>query len=538
MNAQAALWNDLPRYLAAHVELSLVALVAGFAISLPLGVLASRRPGLGRGVLAIASVLQTIPGLALLALMVPLLGALGAFSEARGGPALSSIGFLPAVLALTLYSVLPMLRNVVTGLQGVDPAILEASRGVGMSPGEVLRQVELPLALPTIVAGVRTATVWVVGMATLATPVGGTSLGNPIFAGLQTRNLSAVLAGSAAAALLAIALDGLVRLAEVGFERRSRGRIGLAGLGLLLIVGAAVGAGLQTGPGRSIDGEGPAVEVRVGAKSFTEQYVLAKILGASLESAGAGHVRELSSLGSTVAFDALVAGDLDVYVDYSGTIWATILGQTETGVGRAAVLAEVEARLLAEHGVVVLAALGFENTYCLAMRGEDARKGGLRRIGDLTAIAPQLEIFGDFEFFERPEWRALRATYALAFGTERAMDASLMYEALGAGNGDVISAYSTDGRIAAQGLVVLEDDRQVIPPYDAIVLARADFEAEHPALAQALRALHGRIDAAGMRALNARVDLAGESPAAAAAAWWAHCDPGRSTAPGACVPAP
>lgn len=135
MNAQAALWNDLPRYLAAHVELSLVALVAGFAISLPLGVLASRRPGLGRGVLAIASVLQTIPGLALLALMVPLLGALGAFSEARGGPALSSIGFLPAVLALTLYSVLPMLRNVVTGLQGVDPAILEASRGVGMSRG-------------------------------------------------------------------------------------------------------------------------------------------------------------------------------------------------------------------------------------------------------------------------------------------------------------------------------------------------------------------------------------------------------------------
>ena len=169
---------ELPRYLAAHIELSLLALAIALAVSLPLGVLATRRPGLGAAALGFASVLQTIPGLALLALMVPLLGGLGVALGWAGLPTPPSIGFLPALVALSLYGVLPMLRNTVTGLEGVDPALVEAARGVGMSAWERLRLVELPLAMPTIVAGIRTATVWVVGTATLATPVGGTSLGN------------------------------------------------------------------------------------------------------------------------------------------------------------------------------------------------------------------------------------------------------------------------------------------------------------------------------------------------------------------------
>lgn len=532
MSGWGAHWADLPRYLAAHVELTLLALALGAAISLPLGVVASRRPGLGRLVLAVASVLQTIPGLALLALMVPLLAALSALAISAGLGGFPSIGFLPAVLALSLYSVLPMLRNTVTGLVGVDPALVEAARGVGMSPREVLWQVELPLAMPTIVAGLRTATVWVVGMATLATPVGGTSLGNPIFAGLQTRNLSAVLMGSAAAAVLAIALDGVVRLAEVGLERRSRGRVALAA-GLLAAI--ALGA-LWQGATAGSDASRAGPTVTIGAKSFSEQYVLAQILAGVAERAGAGRVEHVPSLGSTVAFDALVAGDLDLYVDYTGTIWATILRREQAGVDRAAVLAEVRERLAGDHGVVLLAALGFENTYCLAMRGPDAEARGLERISDLAPIAPALEILGDFEFFERPEWRAIESRYGLRFGEERAMDASLMYEALRAGSGDVISAYSTDGRIEADGLAVLADDRGVIPPYDAVVLASAGFVARAPGIAEAVRGLAGRIDARAMRGLNARVDLAGEAPAAVARDWLAACvgAAGESRGEGTC----
>lgn len=517
----AAQLADLPRTLAAHVRLTLVALALGIGVSLPLGIYATRHPRLERAALGVASVLQTIPGLALLALMVPLLAWLSGVLEGAGGPSLPSIGFLPAVTALALYSVLPMLRNTVTGLAGVDEAMREAARGVGMRPAEVLRQVELPLAMPTIVAGLRTATVWVVGMATLATPVGGTSLGNPIFAGLQTRNLSAVLIGSLAAAALALVLDAAIRGLEVGLARRSRARMVAAAL----VLGAVIGVGIAGERVRATRPSGPGrVEVAIGAKAFTEQYVLVELLAAVAESVPGVVAERVPSLGSTVAFDALVAGDLDLYVDYSGTIWATILGEQALGVDRATVFEAVERRLLAEHGVVVVAALGFENTYCLALRAADADARGLESATDLARVAPALEILGDFEFFERPEWRALEAAYGFAFGGERAMDSSLMYEAIRAGEGDVIAAYSTDGRIDAYDLRVLEDDRGVIPPYDAIVLANADFVAARPGIVARLRALEGRLDAPAMRRLNAAVDLEGRTPAEAAAGWLEACD--------------
>ena len=513
--------RELPGYLAGHVQLTLVALLAGLVVSLPLGIAATRRPRLGTAALGVASVLQTIPGLALLALMVPLLGALGVAFSGLGWPAPPSIGFLPAAVALSLYSVLPILRNTVTGIAGVDPALCEAARGVGMSPREVLWQVELPLAMPTIAAGVRTATVWVVGTATLATPVGGTSLGNPIFAGLQTRNLSAVLVGSLAAALLAILLDGLVRAIERGLERRARAAVlaPLAAIGLLALW-SLFGAGGPIGASAS-DASRP--EVTVGSKTFTEQYVLTEILAGVLEATPGVSVRRVPSLGSTVAFDALVAGDLDLYVDYSGTVWSTILGRSGLDADRAQVLREVRDQLAARFDVRVLASLGFENTYCLAMRERDAARLGIRRISDLAEHASTLEILGDFEFFGRPEWRALEARYALAFDRERAMDSSLLYEALHAGSGDVISAYSTDGRIEAYGLRVLEDDLGVIPPYDAIVLASGDFADRRPQLARSVAALEARIPAAEMRRLNAAVDLDGASPGAVAAGWLERC---------------
>ena len=216
----------LPEYLSAHVRLTLAALGAGILLAVPAGILASRRPRLEATVLAAAGVIQTLPALALLAAMVPLLSALG----------LPGIGTLPALLALVLYSLLPILSNTVTGLRGVDAAVIEAARGLGMTPGQRLRQVELPLALPVIVAGIRTATVWTVGMATLSTPVGAPSLGNYIFGGLQTRNAAAILTGCVAAAVLALVLDGLVRAIAVGLAARSRAPLVAAALCLLALL--------------------------------------------------------------------------------------------------------------------------------------------------------------------------------------------------------------------------------------------------------------------------------------------------------------
>ena len=527
----AAQWQALPPYLVGHIQLTLTSLALGIAISLPLGIVATRNRRIERVALGVASVLQTIPGLALLALMVPLLGVLGGFSESLGGPSLPSIGFLPGVLALSLYSILPMLRNTVTGISGVDASMVEAARGVGMNPREVLLQVELPLALPTIVAGIRTATVWVVGMATLATPVGGTSLGNPIFAGLQTRNLSAVLVGSLAAAGLALCLDGWVRLVEVGVERRSRVH-GTAAIGLL--VACSILLAVASGASRTGSVDASEIEITIGSKAFTEQYILAEILAQLLvqeklpgdpssQEAVRYRVSRVPSLGSTVAFDALVSGDLDLYVDYSGTLWATILKEQVLGSDRESVYREVERRVREEFGVVVISRLGFENTYALATREEDAEARSWRRISDLASSAPDLEVLGDFEFFERPEWVALRERYALRFGRERAMDSSLMYEALRSGEGDVISAYSTDGRIEAYGLRVLEDDRGVIPPYDAVVLASEVFVRRAGDAVARIEGLSGKLSGAQMRRLNGAVDLQGQTPLEVGQAWLAEC---------------
>jgi osmoprotectant transport system permease protein len=368
--------------------------------------------------------------------------------------------------------------------------------------------VELPLALPVIVAGVRTATVWIVGIATLSTPVGSPSLGNFIFSGLQTRNFTAVGVGCVAAAALALALDGIVRLAESGVSTRRPARVvasaAMLGLFAAWAIAAAAGVGGPRDEGRA---------VVIGAKTFTESYILAEILAATVERGAHLPVRVTQSLGSTVAFDALRSGDIDAYVDYSGTIWATVLGEKGRPPARAEVLRTVARELRRRHRIEVLANLGFENAYALAMRARDADDKGVRRISDLARVSRDLSIGADYEFLSRPEWRALEETYGLDFATKRSMDPALMYQAAGQGTVDVISAFSTDGRIESFHLRVLEDDRHAIPPYDAIVLAGPNLPA---AARTALRRLEGTIDAAEMRAMNAAVDDAGRRPRAVA----------------------
>jgi osmoprotectant transport system permease protein len=255
--------------------------------------------------------------------------------------------------------------------------------------------------------------------------------------------------------------------------------------------------------------------VQIGAKTFTEQYVLAEILAGWLEREAALPSETRASLGSTVVFDALASGEIDVYVEYTGTIWAALMKRDGVPPPRAEVAAAVAA-WLRERGIVVAAALGFENAYALGMREGDASRLHVAAIGDLARLAPRMEIGGDFEFFTRAEWRALERTYGLAFRAERAMDPSLMFPALAAGEVDVISAYSTDGRLAAGHVVLLDDDRGVIPPYDALVLASARFARERPEGVAALAKLAGSIDRAAMQRMNHAVDGLGRSPADAA----------------------
>lgn len=498
----AAAWRLLPEYLAHHVLLSATALLLGVLISVPL-LLAARRPSIRWPILALASLVQTIPSLALLALFYPLLIALSSLTEKLFGLTFPALGFLPSLLALVLYSILPIVRNGTTALLNLDPQVMEAARGVGMTRREQLLRVELPLAAPMLMAGVRTSAVWVIGTATLATPVGQTSLGNYIFSGLQVENWVSVLFGCLAAVALALITDQLLALIETGVARR---RYRLAGLGALLLV-----AGTAVAVAPLMRSQAPAYVI--GAKSFTEQYILSALMAERLRAEGAPVVRR-TGLGSAIAFRALANNEIDAYVDYTGTLWTNVLGRSDRP-SRARMLEELELVLKREYGVTLLGPLGFENAYALAMRRDRAEALGISSIAELATHAPRLRMGGDFEFFARPEWDVLRDRYGLQFSALRQFQSTFMYRAVASGEVDVISAFSSDGRIEAYDLLVLQDPLAAIPPYDAVVLI-SPRRAADARLKRTLEPLINAIPVELMREANNKVDGEGLTPVNAA----------------------
>ncbi|PLK24125.1 ABC transporter permease [Porphyrobacter sp. TH134] len=502
------IWDILPGLadkLAAHVVLSASAIGLAMLIALPMAVWASRSAVVSRLALSLASLVQTIPALALLALFFPLLLSLRSIF----GEGLPTLGFLPALMALTLYALLPILRNAVTAQANLDPGVLEAADGVGMTKWQKLTLVEAPLSAPFIMAGIRTAAVWTIGAATLATTIGQPSLGDPIFAGLQTQNWALVLAGCLASAGLALAADNLLWVIEVGLDKRSRwmtwGGVAVVMLGILAALWAQ---GSGTGERRII----------IASKSFSEQYILAQLIGARLEAAGYA-VEYRDGLGSAVVHSAVASSSIDISVDYTGTIWTNYLKRTDNP-GREAMYATIRDWERTQNGVTVLGRLGFENAYAFAMRGDRARELGVTSLTDLTAAAPRLTVGGDPEFFERPEWIAVRDAYGLRFARSRNFAPTFMYNALASGEADVISAYTSDGRIAADKLVVLADPEGALPSYDALLMLSPRIGNDKGVRA-ALEPLLGAISVEAMREANLAVDREDakkQTPKAAAAA--------------------
>src|SRR6185437_11926137 len=314
------------------------------------------------------------------------------------------------------------------------------------------------------------------------------------FAGLQTENWVFVLFGCVASAALALIADQLLGLLEVSARRRSRP------LALGAVIALLAGAALAITPLLSF---GRPASYVIGAKNFSEQYILAELMADRLEAKGAGVTRK-EDLGSAVAYRALAAGEIDAYVDYSGTLWTNVLNRKDNP-GRAQVLKELTAELKRRDGVVVLGSLGFENAYALTMRPDRAKALGVASIADLAREAPRLTLGSDLEFLSRPEWRAVQTAYSLKFKALRSYQPTFMYRALMGGEADVISAFSSDGRIAADKLVILSDPKGAIPPYDAVVLI-SPRRAHDQRLIGALLPLIGKIGVQAMQAANYSVD--------------------------------
>ena len=485
--------------LTAHIVLAASAIALGILVALPLAVWAARSQTVARIALGFASLVQTIPALALLALFFPILLSL----RAVFGKGLPTLGFLPALLALALYALLPILRNAVTAQVNLDPGVLEAADGVGMTSWQKLTLVEAPLSAPFIMAGIRTASVWTIGAATLSTTIGQPSLGDPIFAGLQTQNWNLVLAGCFASAGLALAVDALLGVIECGLALRRRWQYGggFAAVALGILAACAFQFGDDLFAKERAEGDlGPIV---IGSKQFSESYILSELIADRLRAQGF-EVINRTGLGSAVLHGSVAASSVDISVDYTGTVWTNELGRRDNP-GRDKVFETIVEWERQNTGIRVLGRLGFENAYAFAMRRDRAAELGVTSLEDIARVAPRLTVGGDPEFFERPEWISVRDTYGIEFGRTRNFSPTFMFNALRSGEADAISAYSTDGRLAADTYFLLDDPREALPSYDAMLMLSPRIGENEEVLA-ALRPLIGAISPEAMRKANFAVD--------------------------------
>jgi osmoprotectant transport system permease protein len=468
------------------LSLTLRALGLVLLIGIPAGIVLTRLPAVAGPVVAALAVLQTIPSLVLIGLSLSLL----------------EVGPTPALFAAVVYSLFPVILNTYVGITQVSPSVRDAARGMGMTRGQILWHVELPLGLPVLLAGARTGAVYASAMVILGALVGARGLGDYIWNGINRGDNGLIWLGSlpvlAITLLLYGSLGGVARLAKRNSD------LGMA-LGGGLIVLLSVYAVEEVARGQ-LQQARPDL-VRVGAKDFTEGQILAEMIKQMLEAHTNLQVEIKPNLGTGVILKALKGGGIDMYPEYTGNLLTSkdALGM-QVPEDRATVTALVRREMQARFGLVLLEPFGLNNTYAPCVTRATAQRFGLRKISDLTRV-PQLRVVIDLSFRTRPDgWDGLVKRYGLKFDEPpRQVGPDLLYKALETGSADLVIGFATDWQIQSLNLVVLDDDREYFPNYHGAPLVREDFLKRHPEVADVLNRLAGRIGDEAMRRLNYQV---------------------------------
>jgi osmoprotectant transport system permease protein len=494
-----------------HILLTGCSTLFALFIGLPLGIFTFRNSLLRNPVMGTIGIFQTIPSLAMLAFLLVLL---------------QKIGALPAVIALTLYALLPIVRNTLTGLEGVPHQVMEAAKGIGMTEYQQFTLVRIPLAAPVILAGIRTAAVVGVGIATLSAFIGAGGLGQFINRGLALSDTRLILLGAVPTAILALIVD--FSIGSFGWALRPQRKRDTKGslkslsrpfalmmpfllllVGLLSYFARSYPAAQQTAS--TVERPGT---VRITTKNFTEQVILGEIMAQLIEAKTDLIVDRRFNLGGTmICHGALVSGEVDLYAEYTGTALRAILDAPAISDPDKAFQFVADA-YREQFGLIWLRPFGFDNTYAITVRAADAKRRGWNQISDLIEDSPKLRAGFTAEFAERPDgYPGIRRAYGLEFGELRDLDPSLMYEAASKGEVDVICGFATDGRIASYNLVPLKDDLRFFPPYYAAPVIRKQVLRNHPEIEDVLSYLGGRLDDTAMQRLNLEVDGEGRDPA-------------------------
>lgn len=453
-----------------HIMLAGLSTLIATIIGVSLGIAAFHFRLIRTPVLSAVGILQTVPSLALLVFLMALYG---------------RIGILPALTALILYALLPIVRNTLTGLDGVDEAVIEAARGMGMTEYQVLKSVRLPLAAPVIIAGIRTASVVGVGVATLAAFIGAGGLGEFINRGLALSNNNLILLGAVPAAILAIAVDFILMLMEWGIKptltatetKLVKSRKTLVILKKLAVSTPALilvfalwfyaqshGMGLSKGT------------ISVGSKHTSEQLVLGEIIAQVLEAkSGLTVIRKFNFPGTMFCHQALMNGELDVYPEYTGTALCAVLHQKPI-LKAEDCFAAVSDQYQKRYKLKWLTPLGFDNAYVMVTRKDRAEKEGWKKISDLKSDAKKMILGASAEFVERLDgYKGFQKEYGFGFGQVKEMDSNLVYRAVDTKEIDIADAGLTDGRLTTYDLFVLEDDKNFFPPYQAAPILKESW---------------------------------------------------------------
>jgi osmoprotectant transport system permease protein len=469
------------------LALALQALGLALLIGIPAAIALTRVSRVAAPVIAVLALLQTVPSLVILGLLIPWLG----------------LGEPPALFAAVVYSLFPIVMNTYVGITQVAPAIRDAARGMGMTGRQILWRVELPLAFPVVLAGIRTGAIYAIGVVTVCALIGAGGLGDYIFTGLSRRDNGLMWLGAIPILILTLALFwSLGGLAKLSQRDSTLGMAVGGGLIAVLSVFAAyrlVGPALRASPPQTAK-----AVVRIGSKDFTEGQILTEVLKQMLEAHTDLQVETRMNLGTSVILQALRSGAIDLYPEYTGVLLTSkdALDQSAPK-DRSTITELVRTEMRRRYQLVLLETFGLNNTYALCCRKETAKTYGLRTIGDLRHAA-QLRVVVDLSFQERPDgWRGLVKKYGLRFDEPpRQVGPDFLYGALAEKKADLVVGFATDWQIAALDLVVLQDDRGYFPNYYGAPLVRQDVLDRHPEIGQTLNRLHNKIDDDAMRRLN------------------------------------
>ena len=471
--------DELVKGLIQHIEISFIALFIALLIAIPLGIFLTRKKRIAEVVIGITSVFQTIPSLALLGLLIPLVG----------------IGTIPAIIALVIYALLPILRNIYTGINEVDPNLIEAAKGLGMNNRRLLFKVELPLAMPVIMAGIRTAMVLIIGTTTIASLIGAGGLGDLITVGIDRNDTNLILIGAIPAALLALFFDFLLRKIENLSFKKSMVSIISVIVAVFLVI--SISAFIQ--PKKA--------DIIIGGKMGSEPEILMNMYKQLIEQNSSLTVELKPNMGGTTfVYNALQSGSIDMYPEFTGTVLVDLLKEQPKSTDRKEVYEQAKKGLANNLDLVMLKPMKYNNTYALAIPTSLAKQYNLKTISDLKPIESSIKAGFTPEFPEREDgYLGIQKRYGIQFAKVNIMQPELRYTALRSGDIDIVDAYSTDSEIKKYNLTVLEDDKHLFPPYQGAPLLKKTTLEKYPELNAILNKIAGKITDDQMREMNYEV---------------------------------